>query len=147
VLIARKCFEALAEPYFDPQFRLTGGEDKEFLVRLQALGTRFAHADDARVCEHVPASRARLRWLLMRAYRAGNTDMRIALKHRRSIGDMAVEFAKILAALAAAPVISLAFCLKPDRRLDGAYKLFRAAGKLGALFGHHYHEYAIIHGR
>lgn len=142
VLIARRCFEALEPPYFDPQFGLTGGEDRDFFLRLYAGGNRFAQAGAAIVHEFVPAARLCLSWSLMRAYRTGNSDLRMALKYARGIGGIAREIAKILAALVAVPVLALVFSLTPSRRLDGIQKLFRVAGKIGALLGHRYHEYA-----
>lgn len=142
VLIARRCFEALSKPHFDPQFGLTGGEDRDFFVRLTALGMRFARAAGAIVFEYVPAQRTRLKWSLMRAYRTGNSDMRIALKYQRNPAGIAKEVAKIGAALISAPVLFVAFSLTPTRRLDGLQKLCRAAGKIGALFGHRHYEYS-----
>jgi succinoglycan biosynthesis protein ExoM len=142
VLIRRCCFEVLAQPWFDPQFGLTGGEDKDFFVRLRALGTQFERAPDAIAHEHVPASRVGLRWSLMRAYRTGNCDMRIALKYDRGPGAMLREVLKVLAAVIAFPLASIAFSMNPHRRLDGLRKLVRAAGKVGALVGHRYYEYA-----
>jgi succinoglycan biosynthesis protein ExoM len=147
VLIARHCFERLSKPCFDLQFGLTGGEDKEFFVRLGKLGTQFTRTSDAVAHEYVPASRVRLNWSLKRAYRTGNTDMRIALKHSRSLGALLSELAKIAGAFLAFPFLSIVYSFNPVRRLDGVRKLYRAAGKVGALFGHRYQEYAVTHGR
>jgi succinoglycan biosynthesis protein ExoM len=147
VLISRHCFDAVGFPWFDPRFALTGGEDKDFLTRLQALDMRFALADDAIVYEHVPASRIRLGWSLQRAYRTGNTDMLLTLKNRHGAGDVAREIAKILAALISFPVLSIVYSTTPRHRLEGLRRVYRAAGKIGALFGHRYHEYSTHHGR
>ncbi len=146
VLIARACFEALPKPWFDPQFGLTGGEDKDFFVRLNKAGKRFTRAADAVAHEFVPASRVRLDWSLQRAYRTGNTDMLIALKHRRGVGALIGELSKIAIAFVAFPFLSLFYSFNPVRRLDGVRKVYRAAGKVGALFGHRYREYAVTHG-
>src|SRR6185437_10893569 len=35
VLMTRGCVAALAEPWFDPAFALTGGEDRDFFTRLK----------------------------------------------------------------------------------------------------------------
>lgn len=147
VLIARHCFEGLSKPCFDLQFGLTGGEDKEFFIRLSKLGLRFTRTADAVAHEFVPASRVRLDWSLKRAYRTGNTDMRIALKHGRGLGVLLSELSKIAGAFLAFPFLSIVYSLNPVRRLDGVRKLYRAAGKIGALFGHRYQEYAVTHGR
>lgn len=142
VLVARRSVEALQPPYFDPQFGLTGGEDRDFFLRLYAGDNRFARAREAIVHEFVPAERLRLKWSLMRAYRTGNSDLRMALKYERSAVSIVRELSKILAALVSVPVLALVFSLTPSHRLDGIQKLFRAAGKIGALFGHRYYEYA-----
>jgi glycosyltransferase involved in cell wall biosynthesis len=142
VLIARRCFEALEPPFFDPQFGLTGGEDRDFFLRLYAGGNRFARAGAAIVHEFVPSARLRLSWSLMRAYRTGNSDLRMVLKYKRNATGIAREIAKILAAFASVPVLTLLYSLTPSHRLDGIQKLFRAAGKVGALVGHRYYEYA-----
>jgi glycosyltransferase involved in cell wall biosynthesis len=142
VLVARRCFEALQPPHFDPQFGLTGGEDRDFFLRLYAGGNRFARAGTAIVHEFVPVARLRLSWSLMRAYRTGNSDLRMALKYKHNAIGIVREIAKILAAFAAVPVLTLVFSFTPSRRLDGIQKFFRAAGKVGALLGHRYYEYA-----
>jgi GT2 family glycosyltransferase len=147
VLFRRNCFEAVTQPYFDPQFGLTGGEDRDFLLRLRAVGTRFSWAEGANAHEFVPASRVALGWSLSRAYRTGNTDMRLTLKHARSASNLLRELGKILAAFALFPVLSIAYSFVPKRRLEGLRRMYRAAGKIGALFGHRYYEYSTHHGR
>jgi hypothetical protein len=42
--------------------------------------------------------------------------------------------------------MSLIFVAQPNRRLDGLRLFCRAAGKIVALCGRHYHEYATTHG-
>src|SRR6201991_2748514 len=81
ILVSRACFEGLAKPCFDPAFALSGGEDRDFFERLRRQGRRFAWAKEAVVHAFVPASRANLGWALKRAYRVGNSDMRVFLKH------------------------------------------------------------------
>lgn len=147
VLIARRCFELIDQPYFDSFFGLTGGEDKDFFLRLRAKGIRFSRAEDAIVHEHVPASRIGLRWSLQRAYRVGNSDMHLAFKHANSRWSLAREMAKIAAALLSVPVLLIWRAFSPEHRLDGLRKLYRAMGKIGAVLGHRYHEYAVSHGR
>lgn len=56
---------------FDPRWGLSGGEDSALLVELRARGARFVWCDDALVHEHVPEERARLSYLLRRAFAGG----------------------------------------------------------------------------
>ncbi len=101
VMIARRCFEGLTKPFFDPAFALTGGEDRDFFTRLRQAGRRFAWADEAVCTEFVPASRANLGWALNRAYRIGNSDMRVFLKYTPAWFESAcAEGAKIAGAIA-----------------------------------------------
>lgn len=146
LLIARQCLADMQQPWFDPAFALSGGEDREFFVRLAAAGKRFAWADDA-VCRGVvPQTRASLAWSLKRAYSIGNSDMRVLLKHRHGPGLIAAEAAKIAGALLLSPLVAVILAPSPNRRAAPLRKLFRALGKLSAMFGAQYKEYAVIHG-
>ena len=146
ILIARTALERLEPPHFDPQFALSGGEDKDFFLRLKAHGARFAWSAEAVSYTAVPESRKGLGWTLARAYSVGNSDMRIFLKHHAGQGAMLRELIKIGAALLLSPPVALILWTSPNRRLEALRKLFRAAGKTAALFGSHYQEYSVIHG-
>ena len=146
VMIARRCFEALAKPYFDPAFALTGGEDRDFFTRLRQKDMRFAWADDAVCTEFVPASRANLGWALMRAYRIGNSDMRVFLKYAPAWSARISEGAKIAGAILLYPILQLILAPIPERRAEPLCKLYRAWGKIAAVFGRYYNEYAAVHG-
>jgi glycosyltransferase involved in cell wall biosynthesis len=147
VLLSRASLLRLESPWFDPAFGLTGGEDKEFFTRLRHLGIRFAWADEAIAFAHVPATRSSLDWALKRAYRIGNSDMRILLKHERNAGAFAIEGAKIAGAMLLSPLQFVIHVAAPGERTADLCRLWRAAGKIAAIFGAHYNEYATIHGR
>jgi len=146
LLIARSVLEAMAQPWFDPQFALSGGEDRDFFVRLAREGVRFAWADEARCFGEVPETRATLSWMLARAYSIGNSDMRVLLKHQGGIGLRLTELAKIAAALVLAVPAAVALAPTP-RRAQPLEKLARALGKLAAMCGARHQEYAVIHGQ
>jgi succinoglycan biosynthesis protein ExoM len=146
IIVSRACFEGLAKPCFDPAFALSGGEDRDFFERLRRQGRRFAWAKEARVHAWVPASRAKLSWALMRAYRVGNSDMRVFLKHSHSAADSARETAKIAGALLLFPLLFVILGLASNRAVDALRRLFRAAGKIAAALGRTYNEYAVTHG-
>lgn len=143
--VRRACLEELAKPCFDPAFALTGGEDKDFFTRLKLMGKTFAWSDEAVCYAYVPASRANLRWALRRSYRVGNSDLRIIIKHERRTAILR-EVAKVAGVFAMFPVVFLASLPFAERRAEPLCKLYRAAGKVAALFGSHYDEYATIHG-
>jgi succinoglycan biosynthesis protein ExoM len=64
-------------PWRDERFDLgrgrSGGEDTEYFFRLRRRGARFAIAEDAVVREAVAPERLRLRWLLQRKFRMGQS--------------------------------------------------------------------------
>jgi glycosyltransferase involved in cell wall biosynthesis len=146
ILIRRACLEQMAKPWFDPGFALTGGEDRDFFTRLKAQGAKFAWADDALIYAHVPASRATIAWALKRAYRVGNSDMRVFLKYRPRFGARMRELAKIAGVFALSPILLAASAPIAARRGNALATIYRAAGKTAALFGRHYNEYAVTHG-
>ena len=146
LLIRRAVLDAMPPPWFDPQFALSGGEDRDFFVRLQRAGKRFAWSDEARAHGEVPDTRASLGWLLKRAYSVGNSDMRVLLKHRPGLARLAAEILKILASLLLSPLAAVILAGSPNRRAIPLQKLLRAAGKLTAMFGARYNEYAVVHG-
>jgi glycosyltransferase involved in cell wall biosynthesis len=146
LLIRRSVLEEMSAPWFDPAFALSGGEDREFFVRLQRAGKRFAWSDEARAYGDIPETRDNLGWLLRRAYSVGNSDMRVLLKHGLGAGGMAAELGKIGAAFLLSPLAALALAAHPRKRAIPLQKLFRAVGKLGALMGRSYQEYAVVHG-
>lgn len=146
ILIRRSVLEETSAPWFDPEFALSGGEDREFFERLSRAGRRFAWSDEARAHGDIPETRDNLGWLLRRAYSVGNSDMRVLLKHRPGAPRLAAESAKILAALLLSPLAAVILAGSPNRRAVPLQKLFRAAGKLTAMFGARYNEYAVVHG-
>jgi succinoglycan biosynthesis protein ExoM len=146
IIVSRACLEGLAKPCFDPAFALSGGEDRDFFERLRRQGRRFAWCDEAVVHAWVPASRANLKWALSRAYRVGNSDMRVFLKHRSSLALRVRELAKIAGALLLFPFLFVILGFASNRAVDALRKLFRAAGKIAAIRGRYYDEYAVTHG-
>lgn len=146
LLIRRGVLEEMTAPWFDPAFALSGGEDREFFVRLQRATKRFAWSDEARTYGDIPETRDNLGWLLRRAYSVGNSDMRVLLKHGLGAGGMVAELGKIGASFLLSPLAALALAASPRKRAVPLQKFFRAAGKLGALMGRSYNEYAVVHG-
>lgn len=146
LLICRKVLEQTSAPWFDPAFALTGGEDRDFFLRLKRAGIRFGWADEARAWGDVAGIRHGLGWVLKRAYSNGNSDMRVLLKYRRGVGLFLGEGVKILGAVLLSLPLALILGLSPNHRRAPLLKLCRAAGKLTAMTGARYQEYALVHG-
>ena len=146
LLVRREVFETLAAPWFDPQFALTGGEDFDFFMRLRKAGCRFAWADQAQAFGDVPPVRNELTWTLRRAYSNGNSDMRVILKHQPGFTSVAREGLKIAGALLLSLPLALILGFSPNHRREPLTRICRAAGKLTAMAGQRYNEYAVVHG-
>ena len=146
LLMTRAALETLPAPRFDPDFALTGGEDSDFFVRLKQAGVRFAWSDEGVVHTEVPATRTSLKWALSRAYSIGNSDMRVFLKYDPSFAAQLRELGKIAAALLLSPFLFVILAFDANRRANALRRMFRAAGKIAALFGRQYNEYSVIHG-
>jgi succinoglycan biosynthesis protein ExoM len=147
ILFRADLFRKRPAPWFDPQFALTGGEDKDLLTGLKLDGSTFAWARDAIVTEEMPASRCSTKWLIKRAFWVGTTDTLINLKHRPPDFTVVSEAAKIVGALGVAAMNLTLFVWHPRRRLEGARLGARVIGKLVALSGGRHEEYKVVHGR
>ncbi len=147
LLLRPEILEKIKSPWFDTSFAMTGGEDADFFMRLKEQGAHFAWANDAIVFDFVPTSRANLKWALRRAYSAGNSDMRVFLKHRPGALAQFNEAARIAAAILLNPFLFVILFANPNRRVRPLRKLCRAAGKIAAISGRSYDEYSVIHGQ
>lgn len=64
---------------FDERFATSGGSDTVLTRAIVARGGRIVWCDEAVVKDHIPASRLNRRWVLRRAFRSGNSDVRASL--------------------------------------------------------------------
>jgi succinoglycan biosynthesis protein ExoM len=145
VLLRGACVRAVPGP-FDPSLGLTGGEDGDLLARLANRGARMIWCDEALVREPVEAARLSLRWLLRRALSGGQDFARHTLAgHYGTLSPAArVRFFSraLLQTFAAA---ALAVVCLPVGRHHAAFwltKVWANVGKLSALWGWRYREYA-----
>jgi succinoglycan biosynthesis protein ExoM len=146
LLIRRQVLEEIPSPWFDPAFALSGGEDQDFFMRLKRAGYRFGWADEARAWGDVAAVRHTLSWMMRRAYSNGNSDIRVLLKHQPGPMPILREALKISGALLLSLPLALILGASPNHRRAPLIKLCRAAGKLTAMAGARYNEYAVVHG-
>jgi glycosyltransferase involved in cell wall biosynthesis len=146
VLVRTAAFAHLGPRPFDEALALSGGEDRSFFERIHAAGGRFAWADDALVVETVPASRARLGWLLRRAYRTGNSRSTSLLRVERAgiarrakrIGRGVLDVARgVGRAIVASGTAS---------RVRGLQLAANGAGLVAGALGVRYEEYRRVHG-
>ncbi|WHO37330.1 glycosyltransferase [Sphingobium sp. AP49] len=145
VLIGADALRRIGRRPFDERMALTGGSDKQLFTRMQRAGFRFAWSEEALVTELIPASRVTAKWLLMRGYRVGMTDMMVLRTHRGRLGAALAETPRILAGFAVGAIGPFA-TLDRGKRVERLGKLYRAAGKIAGLTGYHYEEYRKVHG-
>jgi len=132
---------------FDHRFALMGGEDRDFFQRIALAGYQIIWADDACVCETVPESRTRARWLLQRSYRLGNT---LSVVDIANIDSLKTRLRLVIRACWC--VIRGAFFLPLTWPLGREYPvlylqyIYWGAGMFAGLFGLRYAEYKNIHG-
>jgi len=137
---------------FDHRYALTGGEDTMLFRDLKDAGGRIVYAADAVVYETVPASRARLAWLLRRWYRTGNVEAALYLRgRRREPWRRPVNLLRGLARVAAGGALFLASLLvlgfgRRERIVRPLYTLCRGCGILSSTLGWNYSEYREVHG-
>ena len=146
ILFKAQLFRDTPAPWFDLQYALMGCEDKDILLGFKLAGKRFAWAHKAIVTEEMPSSRCSAKWMIQRAYRVGNTDTLVNLKHRPPGFNVATESAKIVGAAAVATSKMVVFSWHPARRFEGVRLGARVVGKLVALVGGRHQEYKVIDG-
>lgn len=145
-LVNRRVFEAIGE--FDERFALNGGDDTHFFLRARSHGFEIANSSAALVIETIPSSRARVGWLIRRAFRDANS---LAFAERdvlpwypwiprrllRILGQITIGGTGAVATFAVSRTTSLKLSRLCARGLGGV------AGLVGLL----YEEYRTVHGR
>ncbi len=129
LLIRRRVLEETKAPWFDPDFALTGGEDRDFFMRLKFRGYRFAWADEARAFGEVAEIRQDLGWVLRRAYSNGNSDMRVLIKHGPGFSLIVREGAKIAGALLLSLPMALTLAFSPNHRRAPLHQILPGGGE------------------
>lgn len=127
-----------ADRWFDPTLATTGGSDTEFTRRMARLGATIVWVDEAEVIEHVPVSRATLRWILRRSLRLGANRIERLRARPRSPATYAIHLAGAAAEIVGG--LTLAALTPVLGRRRGAIGLGRVARGLGVY-------YALVRGR
>ncbi len=145
ILLKGGPLRALPGP-FDVSYGLSTGEDGDMLIRLVERGAKIIWCDEAVVHEPVEPKRLQLRWLLQRALSGGQEFALKTLRGRfgkvtlpRRLALLARACAQLCAALCLAVI-----CLPLGRHAAAKWLIaaWANAGKLSALFGWRYREYA-----
>jgi glycosyltransferase involved in cell wall biosynthesis len=131
---------------FAPAFALSGGSDTLFFRTLHALGCRTVHAAHAVVAEHVPVSRANLRYLMRVRFKTGNTAARIDAEMAKitpagggarvseAVADIGLGLRRMVKSL-------LTGKWQKERFAIGALRIVYGAGYITAALGYRHQHY------
>lgn len=147
VLVSTPVLAAM-DRWFDERMALTGSSDTEFFERFARRGHRIVWADTARVVEWIPPSRARLGWLLRRAFRIGTSTAFID-RHRMPRPRSAPRLLSHgLWCLAKGGLLLPIAALRGRAPAARALRLaVYGAGRIAGMLGVRFHEYRTPHGR
>jgi glycosyltransferase involved in cell wall biosynthesis len=147
VLIARRLLADHPEP-FDPAFGLSGMDDSHFFMRVRNEGARLFWADEALVEEFIPASKARVAWILQRAYRIGNgyvfcvRDLHPA--YRWLLPRVMGALARILFG---ALLLPLGVLRGRTAMVSALRTIANGVGSIVGMVGVRFEEYTVVHGK
>lgn len=133
---------------FDPRFGMTGGEDSMFTLQFARAGYRIRWTSAAVVVEDVLPERIDRRWVLMRAYRTGNSSARVRIALAAGPGGRLVargtSLGSALLRLGGGGGLWLLGAVTGSltRRARGRRSISRGAGYLSGAFGTSFREYA-----
>ncbi len=132
MLAGREILQRVAAvgPVFSHAFRYSGGEDKDFFIRAQALGASLASAENSVIHRIHSPGRYRARGLVRRGFKNGCSQVTMARAH----GDLARRL-KLLGTAIVKLVMSL-FLLPFSIFSKGFFmhNLYRVAKGCGVLF-------------
>lgn len=147
VLVRTRALAAM-DALFDERMALVGGSDDEFFRRFAGDGHAIVWADEARAHEWVPASRASLRWLLLRQLRVGTCTALVDRRLRRPPLSPWRHLAQALWCVAKGSALALAALRRGPGPAAAELRLAAfGAGRLAGLFGLALEEYRSVHGR
>lgn len=131
--------------WFDETLIDTGGTDTLLFKKILQKGYKMYWAEEAYVREHIPASRANMRWLLKRSYRHGITlsisSLRTGIGIKPYFSQLLKGCYRIILGVIYLPITPLG----KEYYVIGLRNIYRGLGNIVALFGVRYNEYNIIH--
>jgi succinoglycan biosynthesis protein ExoM len=129
---------------FDPSFSLTGGEDIDFFYRMFLSGKTLVWCEEALIYEKVPEERLNIRWILMRAFRKGQSFFRVFVRRypfKKKIKWLFLKPCQVLFGILILPFMRISSYKK---YLQLLYRIYAALGQLSMVFGNLflYQEYS-----
>ena len=142
VIVKSSLLKSIPGP-FDPEYGITGGSDTKLFSVLKKKGAKYINCREAVTYEYVPGERAKLKWLVIRAFRTGNNFVRRQIESKEKltlfikIKYTLIGFTYSIASL----FLSLIFVFNKTKRANWFLKFFANLGKLTANFGYYPKEY------
>jgi glycosyltransferase involved in cell wall biosynthesis len=140
VLIAHD-FIRRSQLRFDERMRMSGGSDFLFFRQAFERGMRIVWSEGAPVYEEVPKSRLKLRWIIQRQYRLGNTfsvSERLAGTRVGLVKLVVKGFMRVGLGVVMLP----ALLFSAYYGMRAIIHVLRGAGTIAGAFGHIHQEYS-----
>lgn len=126
---------------FDPRYGLSGSEDTDFFHRLCRSGAVLVWCQEALLTEYVPKERLRMRWLLRRGFRGGQSYADIVGRPHSVVRFSGWIAKRAVFVMAAAFLTVSCFPFSKSLAMRSAIRLAANLGQLSTIFDRRYQEY------
>ena len=134
-LIARRVFEELDQPRFDPHFNFLGGGDMDFFTRARAQGCRFAWCEEALITEFVAADRLSAGWLMNRSIRTGTINYTMDRLRASTFGRRVLLAGKNVVSLGLSVGRMTNILIRTGRPLSATHPILMSIGRIMGSLG------------
>jgi succinoglycan biosynthesis protein ExoM len=128
---------------FDPEYGITGGSDTKLFSMLKEKGAKYINCHEALTYEYVPEKRAKIKWLIIRAFRTGNNFVRRQVESK-SKSTLFIKIKYLIVGITysvTSIILTLIFFFNKTKRVNWVLKFFANLGKLSAITGYRPIEY------
>ena len=122
--------------WFEERLARTNADDTHFFMRVHRLGHKIVWANDAVIWEHVTKDRLQVRWLLRRAYLAGNWYTECLFDLDKSLTTRGLRFVREAVRIAYGTVqIAGSLFLGGDAFVSGLNEIAIGSGAIARVIG------------
>ena len=122
--------------WFEERLARTNADDTHFFMRVHRLGHKIVWANDAVIWEHVTKDRLQVRWLLRRAYLAGNWYTECLFDLDKSLTTRVLRFVREAVRIAYGTVqIGGSLFLGSDAFVSGLNEVAIGSGGIARVVG------------
>ena len=129
---------------FSSAYALTGGEDTEFFSRVHDQGYKMVWCADAKAEENIPIERLRIRWVLLRGFRGGQSYFRVFQANRPIHKQATFVLRAMVLSLTTIPIIPVLIPFSTPLAVRMTTRIFGWFGQISAFVfpSWNYQEYA-----